>query len=317
MIATTSSRVLPVRGKDFTFPAFFPVTTFGGRYPLDTIARPYLSESFPGIMVSHYYARPMKSEWCTPTFIDSGGFASLFKNSEIVSLDDRAGIQTEDGTLTDPAEVLALQQQMADIGATLDFIVTADMDEEERTRRQSLTIQNALWTMDRWDQTEDFHLFASLQAWDADSASRIVDQLAPHLFSGFALGGMVPRVRTPRVIFEIVSAIRSIDPERPLHVFGIGNPSLVRALFDHGVDSTDSSSYIKYAASRKYLDPATGNYEPISDVVCPADRCACRICQSFTQDYLSLEGELNTMALALHNLAAFRHFLTTPNSDPF
>lgn len=309
MIAAPSMKSLAVAGGILRFPTFLPVTTFGGRYPLDTIARPYLREIFPAIMVSHFYALPMKERWPQPTFVDSGGFASLFAGSTIVDLGDRSGIRTEGGSVTDPDQVLELQKERADIGATLDFIVSPDMDETEATLRQNLTIQNALWALQRWDDSGSFHLFASLQAWDAPSATRIVDRLAEHPFTGFALGGMVPRIRTPRIIFEIVAAIRRIDSERPLHVFGVGNPSLVKALFDHGVDSTDSSSYIKYAASRKYLDPATGDYESIAEIERPCDRCDCRICQTFEREYLALEGELNTMALALHNLSATRTLL--------
>lgn len=310
MIASSPRQSFSVRGSNFSFPTFFPVTTFGGRYPLDTIARSYLGEFFPGIMVSHFYARPMKERWRSPTFIDSGGFASLFSGSEIVDLGDRSGIRTEDGTLTDPEEVLAWQQRMADFGATLDFLISPEIDEAESRHRQDLTIQNARWAIEHWDSKEPFHLFGSLQAWDADSAARIIDGLSDLPFAGFALGGMVPRVQTPRIIFEIVSAIRRRMDDRPLHVFGIGNPSLVRALLDHGVNSTDSSSYVKYAASRKYLDPTTGEYEPISEIQSPADRCNCRICQTFEREYLALEGELNTMALALHNLAALKSFLS-------
>jgi helicase len=309
MIAAPSMKSLTVSGGILKLPTFLPVTTFGGRYPLDSIARPYLREIFPAIMVSHFYALPMKERWPQPTFVDSGGFASLFAGSTIVDLGDRSGIQTEGGSVTDPAQVLELQKERADIGATLDFIVSPDMDETEATLRQNLTIQNALWALHRWDDDGSFHLFASLQAWDAPSATRIVDRLAEHPFTGFALGGMVPRIRTPQIIYEIVSAIRRIDSERPLHVFGVGNPSLVKALFDHGVDSTDSSSYIKYAASRKYLDPATGDYESIAEIERPCDRCDCRICQTFEREYLALEGELNTMALALHNLSATRTLL--------
>jgi tRNA-guanine family transglycosylase len=316
MIAGPSIKSLTVAGGILRFPTFLPVTTFGGRYPLDTIARPYLQEIFPAIMVSHFYALPMKERLPQPTFVDSGGFASLFDGSTIVDLGDRSGIQTEGGTITDPAQVLELQRERADIGATLDFIVSPDMDEAEATIRQDLTIRNALWALQRWEGDDSFHLFASLQAWDSLSATRIVDQLAEHPFTGFALGGMVPRVRNPQVIFEIVAAIRRIDSERPLHVFGVGNPSLVKALFDQGVDSTDSSSYVKYAASRKYLDPVTGEYEPIAEVERLCERCDCRICQSFEREYLALEGELNTMALALHNLAALKSFVTA-NTSPF
>lgn len=36
--------------------------------------------------------------------------------------------------------------------------------------------------------------------------------------------------------------------DRPLHVFGIGKPELIARLFQLGVDSVDSSSYVRLAA---------------------------------------------------------------------
>ncbi len=64
------------------FPAYVPVTTFGDRYPLDDLIRPYLPRLAPAIMVSLHYARQMKERPTLPMLIDSGGFASLFQNAE-------------------------------------------------------------------------------------------------------------------------------------------------------------------------------------------------------------------------------------------
>ena len=115
---------------------------------------------------------------------------------------------------------------------------------------------------------------------------------------------MVPRLKQPETIFDIVSGIRRVDDRRPLHVFGIGTPTLAKALFDHGVDSVDSSSFVRSAVSKRYLHPSFGKYVDLCEIAAPRDVCPCRICQTFNGDYLGLEGELNNMALALHNLAA-------------
>lgn len=154
-----------------------------------------------------------------------------------------------------------------------------------------------------------FRLVASLQARDVDSARRLTEFLAPHPFDGFALGGMVPRIGQPDTILRIVTAIRSVDADRPLHVFGIGKPALVRALFDAGVDSVDSSSYVQYAADKRYLEPTTGEYRRLGEL--GEIECACTICRRFSREYLMLKGEANNMALALHNLAATVQYVQT------
>lgn len=293
--------------KELRLPSFLPVTTFGGKFPLDEILRPYLRRFSSAIMVSHHYAQKMKGPAAPLTFIDSGGFASLFQGSSVEKIEDRFCIRTSVDTLLDPAEVLSFQSQHAQFGATVDFVIPPNTPEDEAHRRQQLTLHNALWAIDHLEG--DLNLYASIQAWDGVSAETITEVLAERPFRGFALGGMVPRVFKPKTIFEIISGIRRIDPDRPLHVFGIGTPKLIKALFEQGVDSVDSSSFVRSAVSGRYLLPDAGTYTPISEIDSPSACCPCRVCQSFDSEYLLLEGELNTMALALHNLEATRSFL--------
>lgn len=302
-------KVLQTTKGEIRFPTFLPVTTFGGKFPLDDVVRPHLARLAPAVMVSHFYAQKMpKQGMAMPAFIDSGGFASLFKGAQIIEDGQTAYIRTVDGTVTKPADVLAFQKARAEAGATLDFIVPPDIDEAEAVRRQELTIRNALWTV-KQKRPKEFRLFASLQAWDAASAKRIMQALAPQPFDGFALGGMVPRLGKPEEIFEIVAAIRGADAEKPLHLFGIGQPRLIKALFDAGVDSVDSSSFVQQAAGKKYLHPKKGTYEALDKIPRPDSLCECAVCRTFGQEYLALEGELNTMALALHNLCAMNVYI--------
>jgi helicase len=72
--------------------------------------------------------------------------------------------------------------------------------------------------------------------------------LAQHPFDGFAIGGLVPRARDWELVASIVGAVRGVIADRPLHVFGLGNPTTTTKLFQMGVDSVDSSSYVKLAA---------------------------------------------------------------------
>jgi tRNA-guanine family transglycosylase len=94
---------------------------------------------------------------------------------------------------------------------------------------------------------------------------RILDSLLPLPFHGFALGGMVARIRKPKTIFELVKAFREVEPQRPLHLFGVGVPRLVKALFEYGVSSVDSSNYVQHSANKRYLLPTTGQYVEIDE----------------------------------------------------
>lgn len=313
----TTQRTLATLHGVIAFPCFMPVTTFGAKYPLDEVLRPYLPRFAPALMASHFHAQGLKKKDRPPhpLFIDSGGFASLFEGTEIQELGELACMRTKEGSELHPAAVLNFQEENADIGATLDFLISPTMPIEEAQRRQALTIKNALWAA-RHRANGDMCLFASLQAWDRESALRITEELAEYDFDGFTLGGMVPRVRDPNVIFEIVDAIREVDATRPLHVFGIGSPGLLRTLFERGVDSTDSSSFLQQTVSKRYLHPEKEVFVPLKDIEDPRDICGCRVCQTFGLDYLQLEGELNNMALALHNLAALRRCCISINQDP-
>jgi tRNA-guanine family transglycosylase len=297
------------------FPAFFPVTTFGGKFLLDELVRPYLKRFSPGVMASYHYAKMMTERPDGVLFIDSGGFASLFDGAKLQDVGDFAVIRTKEGDEISPPAVLAFQEKHADIGATVDFLIPPNCAEDEVERRFTLTLKNALWAIKN-QANPSLVLYGSIQAWDANSATRAMHALAPHPFSGFALGGMVPRIRRPEEIIEIVRAIRAVDSKRPLHVFGIGSPRLISDLFRSGVDSVDSSSYVRAATDGKFLDVHSLEWVKADAKITDMTSCACRSCQILGRAYLALEGEANRMALTLHNLEAlFRSVCLFEQSD--
>jgi helicase len=254
-------------------------------------------------MVSYHYAKMMTARPDGILFVDSGGFASLFEGATSEDLGDFAVIRTKEGDEVSPSVVLAFQEKHADIGATVDFIIPPECPKDEAERRLALTLKNAIWAINQ-RTSSNLLLFASVQAWDPDSATRAMQVLRPHPFSGFALGGMVPRVRRPAEIIEIVRAIRRVDSVRPLHVFGIGSPSLIKELFSEGVDSVDSSSYVRNASDGRFLDIESLEWIKPDVGLISLPSCACRSCQRLGRAYFELEGEANRMALTLHNLEA-------------
>lgn len=234
---------------EITFPAFFPVTTFGVKYSLDRLVHPYLRRLSPCLMVSYHYALQMQDRPNMPLFIDSGGFASLFDGTEILEQGECGCIKTRDSETITPDDVLALQEEYADIGATLDFIITPGMDLSEARRRQEMTIRNALYALNR--HSGDMMLYGSLQCWDTASATLCAETYAEAGFQGIAIGGMVPRAKDPAYIEAIVRAVRCAAPHCLIHVFGIGSEKLIPTLIRAGADSFDSSSYVRSAVDAR------------------------------------------------------------------
>jgi helicase len=250
------------------YPAYIPVTTFGPAYPLDALIQPYLPRLAPAVMVSFHYAQAMKKRPRIPVLIDSGGFAALFEGSEIVEEQGLGNLRVKMGGETDelsPFRVLDFQERHADVAFTLDFPIPPDMDRKEAEKRMRLTVANAIWALEN-RRRKDMRLFASIQGLDADDYLAVTRQLAGYDFDGFAIGGLVPRNRDVNLIECVVKGVLEHIGNRPLHVFGLGKPETTRWLFELGVDSVDSSSYVKLAADgRSWMDASPIEDPAVSD----------------------------------------------------
>jgi tRNA-guanine family transglycosylase len=227
-------------------------------------------------MVSYPYALELTGDYSLPLLVDSGGFASLFKGSSIVTAGGLGVLEIVRGDGIErvhPRDVLDLQERVADIAFTLDFPIPPGTEPKEARLRQDLTIGNALWALDN-RRRRDLLMFACLQGWDAESVRTAAQACAPSPFDGFAIGGLVPRARDHEMVLSMVEAVRDEIADRPLHVFGIGSPDLVEKLFERGVDSVDSSSYLKMAADGRLWGQSTFQ---VSDPT-PFDRLHLALC---------------------------------------
>lgn len=271
----SSSRVLHTRSGDIPLPAYVPVTTFGRKYPLDDLVRPYLPRLASAVMVSFHYAKQMEDKPRLPLMVDSGGFASLFDGAEVYEHNGLGMLRVaqEEEPEVNPKEVLDFQERIADVAFTLDFPIPPGMESSEAKRRQHLTIVNAIWALHN-RRRRDLLLYGCVQAWDAASAKRCARELAKYEFDGFAIGGLVPRVRKPELVLAIVRAVRAEIGDRPLHVFGLGQPDLLKDLFDSGTDSVDSSSYVKMAADGRLWGQPDARFSDPS----PMDRLHIALC---------------------------------------
>src|SRR4029450_10246850 len=110
----TEIRKIETKHGTVVFPAYIPVTTFGTKYPLDTLIQPYLPRLSQAVMVSYYYARQMNERIRLPLLIDSGGFAALFEGSRIIE-DNGLGmleVRKEEGVdCLHPLQILDFQEE--------------------------------------------------------------------------------------------------------------------------------------------------------------------------------------------------------------
>ena len=278
-------------------PVLFPVSNIGKRSSDNT---PEYTDSIPDLSTAMVNARAIRNrdpQWdrllndCTLRgemsvsdetiiFADSGGFD--FQRAEVD---------------TTPEETLETQRQIeADIFGTVDVPLSRDNRQAENQRRISRSIDLALEASDRHD--EDELLFGSVHGYDPETVRNTIRHLERNGdFDGYALGSLVP-VRTDyeKVTKIILAARRATD--KHLHVYGLGGVTCQPLLLYLGVDSFDSSAFIRSAGNRNYLIPGFGgepmkNIEELSHLP-----CACPICSDRTFDEVREDRDL----LVQHNL---------------
>lgn len=259
---THQAKSLGTRHGKIEFPCYIPVTTFGDRYKLDSLIRPYLPLLAPAVLASYYYAQQMQPQDrpAIPLWIDSGGFVGLKANSQIKEQRGLGIIEVQrddQRELLHPEAVLEFQSEFADVAFTLDLPIPPGLDKAEAIHRQSLTIANALWAKQNC-RRRDLPLYAVVQSWDSNSARTCAQAYVNAGFEAVAIGGLVPRLHDLAAVLQIIRAVRAEIGVRPLHIFGLGHPKLLPQLYAAGADSVDSSSYVRTAISGKVWSETNG-----------------------------------------------------------
>lgn len=246
-------------------------------------------------------------------FLDSGGFRMLF-NREI----DIA----EFGYEATPQSILQLQLDYgADIVASLDFPIPPNLIDYEAQERIERSIENAVSLMrmiymdKKADQTgkQPFPYLAvhgQTPAQIRNCLLQLLMRLDAEGFTnapfGIGIGSLVP-LRLSNNADRIVMLVRSVvetlygqdvpgwlDPSRiPVHTFGITG-DMIPVLSYLGVDSFDSSSYIKSASALSYYDPVTWtakNFRSMTELVCDCSACRDISLENLKLMQKVLEGE--------------------------
>lgn len=290
-------------------PVLFPVRNLGKRSSDNTPAYTETIPEFSVAMVNTRSIRNREPMWQrlqngtslreemgvpegTIVFADSGGFD--FSSGEVD---------------TTPAKTLDTQRQLeADIYGTVDLPLSRKNRDAENQDRIAQSIQYALEASDQYDG--DGVLLASIHGYDPETIRNTVHHLEKEGdFDGYALGSMVPiRSDYKKVTKLILSARQATD--KHLHVYGLGGLVYQPLLLYLGVDSFDSSSFVRSAGNRDYLIPGFGgeklrNIESMEHLPCPCPVCGQRPLDEIREDRTALTQH-NLWALATE-LRRFRY----------
>jgi len=294
--------ILRINGKEQDTPCFFPTLMFNSEKlrKIDDICQDLLSYvcrtrlvNFVDIKVSTNF----KIQRHILTFVDSGGFRLKEQRAKILPTQLKIACCGQEIGIED---VLNIQTMNGDIGNTMDFPIQRNL--KNKDEYVSFNLNCAIQSLKA--KPDRLFLYGSIQAWDYESAIKYSKGLAKFPFDGFAIGGLVQFSRDPQKIIDIVAAVKQMIPkEKPIHAFGIANPALIPILIRLGVDTFDSSSYIRMSLDRKFYLMSCKETLTLSTEMTQIDApCFCSICENNKMS-MFLQDTIRSYAfLALHNL---------------
>ncbi|MEM2741927.1 MAG: hypothetical protein QXD95_07250 [Nitrososphaeria archaeon] len=228
-----------------------------------------------------------------PVILDSGGYQNKHRN---------------------PINVLELQSIFKP-----DFVIHMDVLGDYKQ-----TIKNALLTK-AYEECFDFKIYYVIQGRNISEFTKCANILVKNGCLRFAIGNLshLSYLRRNEMIREIVSAIKRIIGDRPLHLLGVSNPKLILELKGL-ITSFDSSTGIRNATRLREVFELKNNeiiYFRKIDKRPREFTCNCPICQVFNvfeneYKYPKGTGERRKIrfARAIHNTYVIWKAINSNNS---
>ena len=240
----------------FEFPKFIPSVT--GGFNLDKAVSVYLPLVSDVALVSYPNATLNFSHLpeVSYLFIDSGSYGFIKYGGKIISSSDSDYYELilnfkNKNFRVNPFELLEFQEKNAFLGFTLDIPYIKN-GEYSALQYLNMSVKNAFAALE--NKNSDLKLAASVSFSDnLDDLKDAIKDLVTAEFDMIALGGLVPFFKDFDFMRSILDTVKNVC-NKPIHIFGAGNPSLVKFLFKNGVSSTDSSSYARYALEGKLFN---------------------------------------------------------------
>jgi tRNA-guanine family transglycosylase len=255
-------------------------------------------------------SRPAFDKFDGMIFIDSGGFQILQKGGL-----DGSDFQIE----MDQDAVFNLQRQMGgDVLVNLDRPISPGDTDDDRIKKARQTAKDAERFVELADDypgalflTVHGYYYSMLETFVSTMQEEFGDQVISEMFDGVALGGLVPKKDDRDTLIEAVQGCKEIMREEqiddlPLHVLGISSGA-IPLLIALGVDTFDSSSYLRSAINAKYATSlmSTTNVQDVD-----FSECDCPVCSS--DELVSrMQGDAQYRKdrmgpVAVHNLIVYK-----------
>jgi len=232
------------------------------------------------------------------------------KNGVHSLIDFDGPIMTDSGTFQsymygdiklDPIEIVEFQRDIgSDIGTILDIFGTPDLTKNESESGVKETLKRAKESV---KVKGNMNLACTVQgSIYPDLRKKCATELSKLNADFYPIGGVVPLMENQRytdLVRIILSSKQSLDPSKPVHLFGAGHPLIFPLAVALGCDFFDSSAYIKYAKDGRMIFPwGTEKLDDLSELP-----CCCPVCSQFSASELKkMDKKDAILQLAKHNL---------------
>ncbi|MGY5875122.1 MAG: hypothetical protein RTU30_05210 [Candidatus Thorarchaeota archaeon] len=183
-----------------------------------------------------------------------------------------------------------------------DYFVSPDeiilpTDSGEAVISKVQTIKNNL--LEVLEQTPSERIIGVIQGNDTDTMTDLFDFYRDHDIRIFAAGGLIPRWRYDKVLFEeVIKSVRELTKGYWLHTFGLPLIGLLPLyLGKYGMDSVDTSMLLYMTARRQYLQNAKTMQVRLANF----EACSCSGCARLSEGLSSWSMEF-FVHLYIHNI---------------
>ncbi len=297
-----------VNGKSFYTPLFFPTLSFNKSAfrRIDDICLDLISH-ISSVRLINYLdieKNQLNRKNNILTFVDSGGFKMAEEGGKVdfeknsISLNDRE---------ISYKEVLSIQNKYGEIGNSFDIPYSNFSEKDSKIKKFNLKMAKASLQ----HKPKSLFLLGTIHGNNKKDYKDYTNSILELPFDGYAVGGLVKYSNSPDKVLEIISAIREIIPgEKPLHVFGVGRMDLIPRLILQGVDSFDSSSYIRKSLEREYIyHYGKENIQIENSILSEKTPCNCPICRNRRFELFTQNTIKSRAFLSLHNLSQIKELI--------
>jgi queuine/archaeosine tRNA-ribosyltransferase len=280
-------------------PVLFPVRNVGKRSSDNT---PGYTNEIPDLRTAMVNARAVRQrdeQW--RRILDENGLREEIDVAEgTIIFADSGGFDfsTSDPDIS-PERVVAVQRKLgADLLGTVDLPLRPANQRSRNLYRAKRSIEFALRASEAHDDSS--LLIASVHGYDPETIRNGIEYLERRGdFDGFAVGSLVPIRNEYEKVTRLVLAARTAT-DKHLHVYGLGGHVYQPLLLYLGVDSFDSTSFIRSAGKRRYLVPGFGG-DVLRELEClDYLPCSCPVCCDRRLEEIRQDRDL----LTRHNLWA-------------